>query len=80
MWDGRVGQRMIRDTMSLIATPRWIEIHTSSEANLYTSKIQPTRVKLCCHCAGDFDSPVDLNSSLKVPDGPRTAPCIQDVP
>jgi hypothetical protein len=30
----------------------------------------PTRVELCCHCAGEFDSPVELNSFLKAPDGP----------
>jgi hypothetical protein len=40
------------------------------EANFYTSKIQPTRVELCCYCAGEFDSPVELNSSLRAPDGP----------
>jgi len=40
------------------------------EANFYTLKIQPTRVELCYHCAGNFDSPVELNCSLKVPDGP----------
>ena len=40
------------------------------EAIFYTSKIQPARVELCCYCAGEFDSPVELNSSLKAPDGP----------
>ncbi len=25
---------------------------------------------MCCHCAGVFDSPIELNSSLKAPIGP----------
>jgi hypothetical protein len=47
-----------------------LDCNAHIEANFYTSKIQPTRVELCCHCAGEFDSPVELNSSLKAPDGP----------
>jgi hypothetical protein len=40
------------------------------EPEFYVSKIQPKRLELCCHCAGGFDSPIDLNPSLKAPDGP----------
>ena len=40
------------------------------EPDFYVSKIQPKRLELCCHCAGVFYSPVDLNPSLKAPDGP----------
>ena len=40
------------------------------ESEFYTSKIQPTRVKICSHCAGKYDSPVELNTALKAPDGP----------
>ncbi len=40
------------------------------ESEFYTSKIQPTRVKIFCHCAGKYDSPVELNTTLKAPDGP----------
>ena len=47
-----------------------LDCNAHIEANFYTSKIQPTRVDLCCHCAGEFYSPVELSSSLKAPNGP----------
>jgi hypothetical protein len=40
------------------------------EPEFYVSKIQPTRLELCCHCADVFDSPIDLNPSLKALDRP----------
>jgi hypothetical protein len=40
------------------------------EANFNALKKQPTRVQLCCHCAGEFDSPVEFNYYLKAPHGP----------
>jgi len=40
------------------------------EGNFNISKIQPTSVKLCCHCACELDSPVVLNYSLKAPHDP----------
>jgi hypothetical protein len=40
------------------------------EANFNTSKIQPTRVKLCCHRVGELDSPAEFNYYLKAPHGP----------
>ena len=40
------------------------------ESEFYTSKIQPSRVNICCQCADKYDSPVELNTSLKAPDGP----------
>ena len=40
------------------------------EANFYALKIQPSRIETCCHCAGKSDSPIELNSSFKAPDGP----------
>jgi hypothetical protein len=42
---------------------------THVEADFYTSRIMPERIELCCHCAGEFESPVELNSNLK--QGPR---------
>ncbi len=40
------------------------------ESEFYTSKIQPSRVNICCHCTGKYDSPVELGTSLNTPDGP----------
>ena len=40
------------------------------ESEFYTSKMQHTRVNTCCHCASKYDSPVELNASLKARDGP----------
>ena len=40
------------------------------ELEFYTSKIQPSRVTICCHCACKYDSPVELHTSLNAPDGP----------
>jgi hypothetical protein len=40
------------------------------ESEFYTSKIQPSRVNICCHCTGKYDSPVELSTPLKAPDGP----------
>ena len=53
------------------------------EADFYTARIRPERIELCCHCAGDFNSPVELNSNLKHPEGPYyivLAPLMQGVP
>jgi hypothetical protein len=46
-----------------------LDCDTHIESELYISKISPTRVKICCHCAGKYDSPVELNTALKAPDG-----------
>jgi hypothetical protein len=43
---------------------------THVEADLYTFRIMLEHIELCCHCAGEFDSPVELNSNLKAPEGP----------
>ena len=40
-----------------------------NEAHFCTSKIQPERVEICCHCVGEFDFPVEFHSSFKAPDG-----------
>jgi hypothetical protein len=40
------------------------------EANFYASKIQPSHIEPCYHCAGEYDSQIELNSSLEAPDGP----------
>ncbi len=52
------------------ATP--LLIVTRIESEFHTSKIQPTRVKTCCHCADKYNSPVELDIALKAPD-PRPA-------
>jgi hypothetical protein len=40
------------------------------EAEFFTSPIKAERVELCCHCAGEFNFPVELDSNLKYPKGP----------
>ena len=40
------------------------------ESEFCTSKIQPTCVKICFHCASKYDSPVELNNALNALDGP----------
>jgi len=41
------------------------------ESDFYVSRIQPKRVVLCCHCAGTIlDSPFELHTHLKAPEGP----------
>ena len=40
------------------------------ESEFFTSKIQPSRGNIYWHYAGKYDSPVELNTSLKAPDGP----------
>ena len=49
-----------------------LDCDTHIESKFYTSKIQhATRVKMCCHCAGKYDSPaVEPNTTLKAPDCP----------
>ena len=47
-----------------------LDCNTYIEVHFYTSKVQPNRVEMCCHCTGEFDSPIELNSFLKAPDGP----------
>ena len=44
---------------------------THIEADFYTTKIHLARVELCCHCAGEFEFPVEKNTSLRAPpEGP----------
>jgi len=40
------------------------------ESGFYTYEIQPTRIEIYCHCVDKYDSPVELNTALKAPDGP----------
>ena len=40
------------------------------ESEFYTSKIQPGRINICCHCASVNESPINLNASLKALEGP----------
>jgi hypothetical protein len=47
-----------------------LECDKHVEAEFYVSKIQPSRLELCCYCAGVFNSPIELNTSLKAPEGP----------
>jgi len=44
--------------------------HTHIEADFYTSRIKPGRIELCCHCAREFDSLMELHSHLKHREGP----------
>jgi hypothetical protein len=44
-----------------------LDCDTHIEVDFYTSRIMPGRIELCCHCAGEFDSPIELNSDLKAP-------------
>ena len=48
-----------------------LECKTHIEANYYTVRIRSERIELCCHCAGEFNSPVELNTNLKHPKGPN---------
>ena len=47
-----------------------LDCDTHIEPEFYVSRIVPTRLELCCHCAGVFESPIDLNIHLKAPEGP----------
>jgi hypothetical protein len=47
-----------------------LDCTTHIEADFYTCKIQFARVELCCHCAGEFESPVEMNTSLRATEGP----------
>ncbi len=40
------------------------------EAEFYVSRVQSTRLELCCNCAGVLDSPIVMNTHLKAPSGP----------
>ena len=40
------------------------------EAEFYVSRVQPSRLELCCHCACVLDSPIVMNTHLKAPAGP----------
>ncbi len=40
------------------------------EAEFYVSRVQPSRLELCCHCAGVLDSPIVRTTHLKAPAGP----------
>ena len=47
-----------------------LDCDTHVEAEFYVSKIHPSRLELCCYCAGVFNSSIELNTSLKAPEGP----------
>jgi len=48
-----------------------LDCDTHVESEFYVSRIQPKRVVLCYHCAGTMlDSPIQLNTHLKAPEGP----------
>ena len=47
-----------------------LDCNTHIESEFYTSKIEPGRINICCHCAGTNESPVNLTASLKSPEGP----------
>jgi len=47
-----------------------LDCETHVEADFYVSGTELSREKICCHCAGVFNSPIELNSSLKDPIGP----------
>ncbi len=40
------------------------------EADFYVSRIQSSRLELCCHCAYVLDSPIVMNTYLKASAGP----------
>ena len=50
-----------------------LECNTHIEADFYTARIWPERIELCCHCAREFNSPVELNTNLKHPESPYSA-------
>ncbi len=60
---------MIRSTDVFHCDPS-LNCSAHIEAIFYASKIQFSRIESCCHCAGESDSPIELNSCLKAPDGP----------
>ncbi len=47
-----------------------LDCNSHIEADFYMSRIMLKRIVICCHCAGEFGSPVELNSHLKAPEGP----------
>ena len=47
-----------------------LDCTTHIEADLYTYKVQLARVELCCHYASEFESPVEMTTSLRAPEGP----------
>ena len=49
-----------------------LDCDTHIEFEYFTSKIQPRRIDICCHCASSEYSPVTLDTSLKPPEGPYT--------
>ena len=51
---------MIRTCYDVFNCEPSLDCNSHIEAIFYTSKFQPTRVELCCHCAGEFDTPVHL--------------------
>jgi hypothetical protein len=45
-----------------------LECDTHLESEYYVSRIQPSRLVMCCHCAGTMlDSPVEMNTHLMAP-------------
>ena len=47
-----------------------LDCTTHIEADFYTSKVQLARVELCCHSAGEFESPEEINTYLRAPEDP----------
>jgi hypothetical protein len=47
-----------------------LDCETHLEPEFYFARIEPTQLELCCHCAGVSKYPIDLNTSLKAPEGP----------
>lgn len=47
-----------------------LDCETHLEPEFFVSRIEPTRLELCCHCAGVSKSPIELNTSLTAPEGP----------
>jgi hypothetical protein len=47
-----------------------LDCDTHIESEFYTSKIQPKRIDIWCHCADANDSPVTLNTFLNDSEGP----------
>jgi len=47
-----------------------LDCNTHIEGDFYTSRIKAERIELRCHCVGEFNSRVELNSNLKYPECP----------
>ena len=47
-----------------------LDCDTHIELEIYTSKIQPQRIDICCHYVGANESPATTKASLNDPKGP----------